>query len=209
MSFYLWYEASNASVSSNQRVFRASELNAVRSLDDVCAQLQAQANEQAMQLDAVHQQARTAGYEQGLAEGRACAREEAAAGLLGLQEQLELARESLQSQVGQLALAVAQKLLGDFCDADRLAGLADTAAREMVSHGQPATPVKVVVHPKHLEAVRARLSTEDRSATSVRMIVQADPHCAEDSCRLESDLGAIDASLPVQLEQLAQAWGVK
>lgn len=209
MSFYIWQQLSDSSVTSKRRVFRANELNSARTLDALCAQLQAQANEQATQLDAAHEQARTLGHQQGFAEGQAQARDEAAAKLMDLQEQLESICEAMQAQTGQLALAVAQKLLGEFSEPDRLAGLADTAAREMVSHAQPNTSVKVFVHPKHLDEVRARLSADKRQGTSLQLIVQADPHCGEQSCRLESELGAIDASLPVQLDQLAQAWGVK
>jgi len=209
MSFYIWQQLSDSSVTSKRRVFRANELNSDRTLDLLCVMLLAQANEQATQLDAAHEQARALGHEQGFAEGQAQARERSAANLVSLHKQLDSVRDELQAQVGQLALAVAQKLLGQFSDADRLAGLADTAAREMVSHAQPNSSVKVFVHPKHLDEVRARLDAGDRQGSPLQLIVQADPHCGEQSCRLESELGAIDASLPVQMDQLAQAWGVK
>jgi flagellar biosynthesis/type III secretory pathway protein FliH len=88
-----------------------------------------------------------------------------------------------------------------------LVALASVAAREML----PAPVLTLRVHPDRVDAVRDRLAAlaaDGAAEPSPAFDLRADDTCAPDDCRIDTELGTADASLDVQLERLARAWGV-
>jgi type III secretion protein L len=69
-----------------------------------------------------------------------------------------------------------------------------------------ALDLRVRVHPDDVPAVQGRvaaLRSEQRCGASLR--VHGDPDLSRGACRVESELGVIDASLHAQLDALARA----
>jgi flagellar biosynthesis/type III secretory pathway protein FliH len=210
MTFVLWQRGRDTGIASTRLVLRAAEVPLLSDAQGLRDRLEALHAEQAQRLDAACEDARARGHSVGLEQGVLAARDEVASSLTTLALAAEHERDRLRAQVGALALHVARKLLGQLADDERLAALADTAAREAL----PATALTLVVHPDQADRVRARLasraSDDARSATPpLALEVRADPACELDSCRIDTDLGSVDASLDAQLARLADAWGVR
>ena len=93
-------------------------------------------------------------------------------------------------------------MLGGFSEDALLAALAVTAARDTL----PAVQVRLTVHPDVCDAVRDRL--ERIGSDELHLEVRGDAACEHDTCRLETELGSVDASLDAQLERLAHAWAL-
>jgi flagellar biosynthesis/type III secretory pathway protein FliH len=206
MSFLLWQRESDIAIASARLVLRADEVPALRQALALRDELEALHRDAQQRLAAAADAARTQGHAEGLAEGRAAARDEVAATLAALAADAEQERAQLRGEVAQLALQVARKLIGALAGDERLVALAATAAREALPEGRLA----LAVHPARADAVRARLasSRDDAYAALADVDVRADETCAPDDCRLDTELGSIDASPEAQLDRLAQAWGV-
>ena len=209
MSFVLWQRGRDTGIASTRRVLRAAEVPLLADAQAVRDRLEALCTEQAQRVEAACEQARDRGHALGLEQGLQAARDEVAASLAALSRTAEQERLRLRGQLAALALQVARKLIGDLADDERLVALAETAARDML----PGSSLALVVHPSHADAVRARLAAMARHAGETGEPVpdfelRADPACASDSCRIETEFGSVDASLNAQLSRLAQAWGV-
>ena len=202
MSFLLWQSAGSHRVASPRLVLRSTEVPLLQEALTLAARLGELHRGEAARLAEAEREAREQGHAQGRDEGRREAREQVAASLVALTHASAQERERLHGQVAALALQVVRKLLGRFADDELLVALADTAARDTL----PAPPLSLTVHPDRCDAVRARLESE---APAWRCEVRSDPACPLDTCRIETELGSVDASLDAQLARLAQAWGVR
>jgi type III secretion system HrpE/YscL family protein len=209
MSFVLWQRGRDTGIASTRLVLRAAEVPLLTDAQALRDRLEALCAEQSQRVDAACEEARERGHALGLEQGMAAGRDEIAAGLAGLVRTADQERIKLRSQVAALALQVARKLMGELADDERLLALADTAARDLV----PGSTLTLVVHPSHVDAMRTRLSAMarhagERGAPAPAFELRADPTCAPDACRIETEFGSVDASLNAQLARLAQAWGV-
>ncbi|HEX6707427.1 MAG TPA: FliH/SctL family protein [Albitalea sp.] len=200
MSFMLWQHGAAARIASSRRVLRAAEVPPLLDAHELCRRLTRWHDEEAHRLEALAREAREAAHAQGLAEGQVQglreAQERLAETLVSLAQSSAEERERLQGEIAGLALQVVRKLLGSFAEDQVLAALAETAAHETL----PARPIALVVHPDECERVRARLGLDCE--------VRADAACEAGTCRIETELGSVDASLESQLARLASAWGV-
>ena len=201
MTYALWQRDREVAISSPRVVLRAAEVPVLAQAEQLRERLQTLLAEHGRRHDAAYAQAHAQGLADGLEQGRAAARDELAARLLELADAARRERAQLRSEVGALALQVARKLMGRLAADAQLVALAETAAAEIVGD----TPLTLVVHPSQETAVRERVAAEATPAFEVR----SEPGCAEDSCRIETAFGSIDASLSGQLERLAAAWGVR
>jgi type III secretion protein L len=202
VTYLLWQAQGDARIASPRRVLRAAEVPLLRDAQQLCERLSELERDASQRVEAAEAQARERGHAEGLAAGAAVARDETAAVLGSIARAAAAERARLREQVGSLALQVARKMLGGFATDERLAALAAAAALDML----PATQVTLAVHPDQCDAVRERLAELD--ADDLRLDVRADPACAPDACRLETEHGCVDASLDAQLARLAQAWGL-
>jgi type III secretion system HrpE/YscL family protein len=197
MSFLLWQRGGDLALASPRRVLRAQEVPLLQDALALRDRLQALHDDQARRLAAAEQDGHAAGHEQGLAEGRQAARQELAERLLALNDDARRQHEQLRQQVVPLALQVVHKLLGGFAPDAVLAALARTAMDDLL----PSPGLTLWVHPEQCEAVRSRLSGHTGEPAWPGE-VRADPSGAPGTCRLETDHGSVDASLPTQLDQL-------
>jgi type III secretion protein L len=206
MSFVLWQRGGDTGIASSRLVMRAAEVPLLADAATLRDRLQALHDGGAQRVDAACDEARARGHALGLEQGMQSARDEVAALLVQLTTDAQHDRERLRTQVGALALHVARKLIGELGADERLLALAETAARDAL----PGASLTLVVHPDQADAVRARLARRDTSADSGPAFdLRADPTCALDACRINTELGSVDASLDAQLARLAAAWGVK
>ena len=206
MSFVLWQRGGDTGIASARLVMRAAEVPLLADAATLRDRLQALHDDEAQRIDVACEEARARGHAQGLQQGLHAARDEIAATLTQLTTDAQQDRERLRTQVGALALHVARKLIGELAADERLLALAETAARDAL----PGASLTLVVHPDRADAVRARLARRDASADAGPALdLRADPTCALDACRIDTELGRIDASLDAQLARLATAWGVE
>lgn len=204
MNFMLW-QRGQIGVASGRRVFRADEVPLLQDAASLVARLEALWAAEAGRVQAAADEARRAGRLEGAAEAQRAADDALAARLAALAREAELARERSQAEVAALALAVARKLLGELPAADRLAGLALQAARELL----PARTWRLVVHPDDADGLRerlARVAADERSGLA-QAEVAVDPGLPPGECRLDTEFGSAQAGLGPQLARLAAAWG--
>jgi len=196
MSYLLWSRDGQARIASPRLVLRAAEVPLLRDAQALRDALEALHGEQQARVDAACADGRASGHAQGLADGKRDAAEQVATTLTRLAGSSAQERDRLRGEVGALALQVVRKLLGSFAPDEVLAALAATAARDLLA----TQPVALVVHPDQVDAVAQRL------ADALGCEVRGDPALAPDACRLETEHGAVDASLSAQLERLETAW---
>jgi len=207
VSFLLWHRDGDVGIASARRVLSAAEVPLLRDANQLCDRLQALYLEKAARVAAACEEARRDGYAAGLQQGARAADEEHAARLASLSLAAARHREATSEQIAGLALEVARKMIGSLADDQRLLALARTAIREMLPGGQAT----VLVHPDRIDAVRDLLCrwTADRGdGPPVAFDVRADPGSAVEGCRIETELGSVDATLDTQLRRLAEAWGI-
>jgi len=209
MTFLLWQREGDVRVASPRRVLRAAEVPLLADAQALRDRIQALHDQQAQRIDAARADARAAGHAQGLEEGRRAARDDIAATLNELAAAAARQHDELRLQVAALALEVVRKLMGRFAAPEQLVALADTAAREML----PAQHWVLAVHPDRVDAVRDQLNavaaSSNLSTEPIPFELRADASCALDACRIETELGSVEASLDAQLQRLARAWAVE
>jgi flagellar biosynthesis/type III secretory pathway protein FliH len=208
-AFLLWQSPSGSAIGSSRLVLGADEVPALHEAQQLRDELEALRREQAQRVEQACEAARREGRARGLEQGRQQSRDELAAALAGYACTSQQQHARLRADVAALALQVVRKLMGHFGADTRLVGLASVAAREML----PAPALVLRVHPDRVEAVRDRLAalaaaTDAAAEPTPAFELRADDTCAPDDCRIDTDLGSVDASLDVQLERLARAWGV-
>lgn len=163
----------------------------------------ARAQAEALLADAQDQYASAAsrGYEDGFSQGLAdwhehAMRTHADAQTLGATQRDRLA--------GLVALAVEQVVAAE--DPKALFVRAASTVEAIVADG---SPVHVCVHPSDLDAASAafeEVALRWRDAgRAVRLVVRADAALDEGACVCETDLGAVDVSLPIQLGAMRAA----
>jgi flagellar biosynthesis/type III secretory pathway protein FliH len=205
MSFVLWQRGGDTGIASARLVMRAAEVPLLADAATLRDRLQALHDGEAQRIDAACEEARARGHTLGLEQGMHAARDEIAATLTQLTADAQQDRERLRTQVGALALHVARKLIGELAADERLLALAETAARDAL----PGASLTLLVHPEQADAVRARLARRASADAAPALELRTDPTCALDACRIDTELGSVDASLDAQLERLAAAWGVR
>ena len=200
MTYLLWQSQGTVRIASPRIVLSADEVPVLRDAQALCEQLAQMHSSTNERLDAAFAESRQRGLEEGLAQGRAAAHANIAAGLQGIAHASAAERTRLRRQIGALALQVARKMLGSFGEDALLAALAANAAQDVL----PASQIRLTVHPDRCDAVRTQLDA--MGTKGLKLDVRGDAACARDACRLETELGSVDASLDAQLARLAQAW---
>jgi len=203
VSFLLWQRDGDTRIGAHRLVLRAAEVPLLQHALALREMLEQRRDAQVQLIADAVAEGFARGEAQGLAAGQRAAAEEAAQALLALSADAAAERERLRHDIGALALQVVRKLLGGFADDGVLAALAATASADLLPGVQPT----LVVHPRHAEALRARLTAAE-AAGAPRTELRTDAGCGPDDCRLETEHGSVDVALEAQLARLAAAWGV-
>jgi flagellar biosynthesis/type III secretory pathway protein FliH len=209
MSFLLWQADADLALGSSRLILRADEVPQLLEAQQLRDALQTLHREQEQRVEAACEASRAAAHALGLEQGRQAARDELGAAITSLSQAMCEERERVRDDVAMLALQVVRKLMGQMALDAQLVGLAAVAAREVL----PAPTMTLVVHPDQSDAVRARLAQGSAPAqvdgpAPAAWLVRDDASLPAGGCRIETELGSVDASLDAQLARLAAAWGV-
>jgi type III secretion protein L len=150
--------------------------------------------------DELTQSARTA-YEEaktrGFEEGRNAGSAEAAAIVADTNAKVDRYLSSIESQLTELSLAIVERVIGRFDDADIVAR---TAAHALTSFRREKH-LKIRVSPELVEDVERALSVSlDTDHPQPSLAIEGDPQLSSRQCRIVSEFAVIDASLDAQLD---------
>ncbi len=165
----------------------------------------------ARQLEAIQDQARREGFEQGLAEGRAAGQDEFGSRVTLLDQLLrafanpfEELDEDVEQQLAQLAMLVARQLVRRELKTDpgQVIAVVRAALAELPLASRD---IRLALHPDDIALVREALSMgEDEQ----RIRIVEDPVQSRGGCRVETDTSQIDASVESRLNAvIAQVLG--
>jgi flagellar assembly protein FliH len=108
--------------------------------------------------------------------------------------------QQTERQMVQLALAVAKRVVHRevSIDSDLLIAMARVAMERLGETAQ----VKVRLHPDDYEAAGAARVAQ---LAGSNVMILADAHLSRGGCRIESDMGILDAGVDAQLQEIARA----
>lgn len=156
-------------------------------------------------LEAAREEARSAqktAYEQGYAAGQAAAQAEAVRHLLGAQHSAREFVAASEERLVSLAVAIVLRIAPKLGKGDLVAAL----AHEAVSTLHAERHLRVCVAPQALEATRAMLEQWQRAHPEVETVtVESRAGLDPFACRVESELGHVEGSLPTQLAAIHDA----
>lgn len=114
------------------------------------------------------------------------------------------ARQNVESDLRALAVRIAERILGRELQLHPEA-VVDVAAQALSQAGAPRD-VLLRVHPDDLKALeRGRPRLLERCARAQVIQLRADPTVGRGGCIVETELGTVDARLPLQLEAIERA----
>lgn len=200
MTLITLIHSDEVTLASDQRVFSAEETGALRSVVETATAISSVLRDTETQLKKAENEARTAGYQAGLAEGRQAAAAEHTEELLKLATKAQKDHLLQQQQAVTLAMQIVRKIAADLAPEQTLLALASSAAREC----SDVHRVVLKVHPERLTAVEQALDEVQHRQHDAVVItdVVADPSLALEGCTIETPLGSIVADLDTQLEVL-------
>jgi flagellar assembly protein FliH len=106
-----------------------------------------------------------------------------------------------EHQMVQLALAVARRVVHREISLDR--DLLVAMARVALDRLGESAQVTVRLSPEDFEVIVATRADQEWAGTNVTVV--ADPRVSRGGCRIESDLGVMDAGVDAQIQEIARA----
>ena len=203
MTFVALVCDSSVNLSSDELVLGAKHVLALDSAVDVGRYLTQLLEQSGQEISEAKQRAFDEGHSAGKAAGLLAARDDMAAELTAMALDAHHQRIALQGSVARLAIQVVRKLAGEIGASEMVAGLAQTAASDLL----PGASLTLWVHPSLVDVVRARLSATQSAHPDKSLHVEI---CADDTldlfdCTLDTACGTIIAGLDAQLKCLETA----
>ncbi len=140
------------------------------------------------------------GRREGYEAGRLAGERQAAALLLKTTADVNAYMAGLDRQIAELSLAIVEKLLGGFDQAELVARLAQQALQSF----QHERDVTITVAPAIAERV-AELVRQRHTNQSLKITVLADPRLDGSKCVLANAIAVVDAGLDTQLSVIRDA----
>lgn len=169
--------------------------------------VQAPAAQPAVDLETVHEEARQQGYQDGLTAGEAKL-EQASRALSDALAEIQHLRESVlinsRQDMLNLVMTIAEQLVQQelTLKADAILPVVERALKSAVR----SENMRVKVHPGDLETVTEHKPLFLASVSGLTAIsFEADASMTPGGCKIESDLGEVDATLETQLEEIRSA----
>ncbi len=167
--------------------------------DGLLADARARADTIAQLAQADHEAEKRRGYDEGMAAGRA----EIAEQMVSLVDRSVAYLAKAERDVADTVLVCLRKILGEFSEDD----LVLRAARAGLSKMRNEARVTLRVRPEAATPLRRRVGELLHEHTDIGFLeIVADGSMAEGGCRLETELGVIDASIEFQLQALEKAF---
>jgi flagellar assembly protein FliH len=198
---------------SEENATEGQEATPMPSVEEIVAAVQQQADElltlARQEAERLHQEAHAQGVASGRAEGREQARQDVQRALVAfaqvgqslivLEEQLI---ERFTSQLVRLALDIAEKVVGKAVEEDpQLVTSVLTRARAELPQ---AHSIRIWLHPldhQVLQECRPDLVLVGEKAGRTIEVVPAED-VERGGCRVETEMGVVDATIPVQMQEI-------
>ena len=155
-----------------------------------------EADQQLAQVRQVVEASRKQGYEEGRSEGE----RQAAALLIKTTADVNTYVARLDRQIAELSLAIVEKLLGHFDQAELVARLAQQALQSF----QHEREVTITVSPVLVERVTEIIEWHNKNA-ALQISVLPDPRIDGSKCVLANAVAVVDAGLDAQLSVIRDA----
>ncbi|MCP1336803.1 FliH/SctL family protein [Futiania mangrovi] len=184
------------------RIIRAEQTDALLSGEDLAARAARAEEESRRLLQRKAEEATRDARQQGYEAGRRDALRAASALIIKVRTSVDRELERAEAEIEAAALKVVRRVLGDMPVADKVAA----AAAAVVADLRSARRLDIRVHPaaaERVEAAIAGLRADSRPLPALN--VTPDDGLPEDACRVDSDLGVIDADVSLQLEAIELA----
>ncbi|MBQ7607719.1 MAG: HrpE/YscL family type III secretion apparatus protein [Desulfovibrionaceae bacterium] len=178
------------------RIVRAGEYATLLSADEILEYARAEALRIQKDAQAVYEEQKKKGYEDGIAEGQMQQAEKMLETGLQAVEYLE----GLERKIVEVVTIALRKILGELDDKERIVRI----VRNALDQVRGRQHVLIRVCPEEEGFVREALSPMLSRVSSAQSLldVVADTRLNRGACLLESDMGVIDASLEVQLKAI-------
>jgi len=205
MTFVALVRDPSVSLTTDQLVIRADDVQALNNAVDVGRRLTRLLEESEQQLASARQRAFDEGHAAGKEAGLLAARDEISAQLTAMALAAHRQRIALQGSVARLAIQVVRKLAGEIGAPEMVAGLAQTAASDLL----PGTSLTVRVHPSVADAVSMRLGAAQSAhpGKTLHVEIRVDDALDPFDCTLDTACGTAIAGLEAQLKRLETALG--
>lgn len=141
--------------------------------------------------------------ERGYAEGRLAALQELAAKALSLVEDTRIYLDGVEDQMVDLVIGSLRQIIGEFEDRERVVRVVRNALTLM----RQQKHISIRLHPDDADGVRqAREDLLARFPTIDYLDIVCDDRLNAGTCRLESEIGTVEASVDEQLKLLRAAF---
>lgn len=142
-----------------------------------------------------YEEAKARGFE----EGRSAGGNQAAAIIADTSAKVDRYLASIESQVAELALSIAEQVLGGFPDVE----IVTRAAKQALESFRREKYLKVRVSPFVLqEAQRTLAAWSATELPGMTLVVEANPHLKSRQCTIATEFAVVDASVDEQLNIL-------
>jgi len=131
-------------------------------------------------------------------EGQRAGALEAARLLDEAQEAVRVLIDSLEGEIALLAVAIAERILGEFDEQE----LVLRAAKHAIDDLRDDDAATLYIAPRYVGPLRERLARDLRDAG---LTIEPEPAMDDDACVISTARGTIDAGLSVQLEVIRQS----
>lgn len=173
-------------------VVKAEDFSALITAQEIVAEAQRHAETIEADMHDQVEAARRAGYEAGLQE----ARTEFSASVVTTVVEMETAFMRLEPRIVNTVMSALQQILGQIDER----GLMEQLIRRVLGEARNRKELRLRVAAAQFDAINEWLAGVIREFPDVEFIdLLKDPNAAPGTCVLESEFGAIDASLDVQL----------
>ncbi len=196
MTYHLIGAGTPSAIGATGSLIKASE----RAHFEQAADLLAQLTEARARLDDDIAERRAAAQAEGFAEGKAAVETHVGDALAALAEGVAAHEAQRRSEIADAAFAAVQAIIGAIPADIALSGIVAQTVARMDAQGEGALHIEVA--PAMLDALAARLPAETAA------LLRSNPALGAQDCTVVTDKGSLVASLDVQLESLAQRWGV-
>jgi type III secretion protein L len=138
----------------------------------------------------------------GYAEGREAGVAEASRLVVETAANVERYVSTLDEQVGQLAMDIVRRVLGEFDQTDLVA----RAAANALADFKREKALKITVHPNAEQHVLQVLSRQGEREVTIQ--VETDPAVDENACLIASEFAVVEATVETQLAAISKALGL-
>ena len=198
MTFISLFSDKHGFAATDQRVFKAEELQPLLQITDLVSQLTERLAAQRTIEEKACSDAMQQGHAKGIENGQAEARLQFAESLKVLHDNQRIALQEMQDNCAELAVEIVRKIAGQVKSDEWLLAQARQAALTLID--QPT--VKLRVHSGQAEAIKARLDNLEISSREIIDQVIGDDAVPEDACILETGHGQVQVDLDTQLSSV-------